>query len=367
MVDTNVITLALSKQVGVGPIQAKKIWNLFREDIHEILEFENKNFLVKDEMEIRLPKGLKLGLKALFPQVFEQLELAEKNAVTIINIGESVYPVKLKYCADAPLNLFVKGRVEALNQRHNIAVVGTRRATSYGKDMANKFVGRFASVPSCIISGLAHGIDTAAHKSALENKLVTGAVLGHGFHLMYPSANKKLAAEIVHQGGFLLSEYWFNSPTDPKNFTRRNRIVAGMSDAILVVETGVKGGSMVTASYAQQYNRDVYCVPGRIGDTLSEGCHELIKHQLAYLVTSPDQIINDLGWSSKANSSQGAQTTLLIENRFQDVYGQLEKPVGIDELCLRMNKRQSEVNALLTEMELDGLVRILPGKRVERV
>lgn len=367
MVDTNVITMALSKQVGVGPIQAKKIWSLFREDIREILEFENKNHLSKDQVEIRLPKGLRLNLKSHFPQITEQLELAEKNEVRILNLMDSDYPIKLKYCADAPLNLFLKGSPDGLNQRHNISIVGTRRATAYGRSTVEMFVKEFAQVPTCIISGLAHGIDTSAHKAALENGLITGAVLGHGFHLMYPSANRKLAAEILERGGFLLSEYWFNSTTDPKNFTRRNRIVAGMSDAVLVVETGVKGGSMVTASYAQQYNRDVYCVPGRLNDPFSEGCHELIKHQLAHLASSPEQIITDLGWENKREKTGAAQTSLIIDSKFQNVYAELETPVGIDELCLRMNKRQSEINAMLTEMELEGLIRMLPGKKVERV
>ncbi|MGB0165484.1 MAG: DNA-processing protein DprA [Luteibaculum sp.] len=358
------IILALRKYPNVGFTTGRKLLSAVNYDAQRLVDLNLADF---EETEGISAKFLEeWNLLPYLEQAEEQLEQARANGDLILTIADEKYPQKLKHLPDAPFALFVRGNVEALNLNKSIAVVGTRNITDYGKQVCQKLCAELVASGIGIISGLAFGVDAWAHHTTLQNGGLTGAVLGHGLQLIYPYQNKKLAQRIIDHGGFVLSEYDYGTAPDRQNFPTRNRIVAGMTDATLVIETGIKGGSMVTASFAQQYNKDVFVVPGRITDEYSLGCLELLKHDLARPVSSVGDILDEMAWK-KMEPNSPRQLSMIIPDKFKSVYHQLEKPVNIDDLCVKSGKKLSELNALLIEMELEGWVQILPGKKVARM
>jgi DNA processing protein len=299
------------------------------------------------------------------------LESAEKEAeyVTKHNIRtffylDADYPFRLRQCEDSPVVFFYKGTCD-LNAMKMLSVVGTRSATTWGKEICEKIIsGLAAGQPDLvIISGLAYGIDITAHKAALSNNLQTIGVLGHGFKTIYPAIHRSTAETMVKNGG-LVTDFFSDALPERNNFIKRNRVIAGLSDAILVVQSGIKGGALITADIAGSYNRDVFAVPGRPDDQYSAGCNNLIKNNKAALVESSDDIEYFLNWVSE-KVKPPVQRTLFSElnETEKSVYELLsvESELTIDTICRSLDIPVFKLSSLLLQMEFKGLIKCYPG------
>ncbi|SHF61982.1 DNA-processing protein DprA [Flavisolibacter ginsengisoli] len=299
-----------------------------------------------------------------FYLVEAELRFIEKYKIKTLFLTDPEYPQRLLNCYDSPTLLFYKGTAD-LNASKVVAVVGTRSNTEYGKQYTEDLIAALSSQQVLIISGLAIGIDAYAHKAALKNDLPTVGVVGHGLDKIYPSVNKGLARDMALQNGGILSEFFSGTLPDKHNFPLRNRIVAGMSDATIVVETLVSGGSMITAKLADAYNRDVFAVPGRTTDTKSKGCNYLIKNNKAILLTDAAQLLDIMGWQEKKKKVK-KQKELFIEltpeeKQVIDILKQKES-VHIDEINISSGLSSSAVAAAILNLELQSVIGSMPGK-----
>lgn len=300
----------------------------------------------------------------VFERAEEELSFIGKNKIQPLFYLDKEYPVRLKQCHDSPLMLFYKGNAD-LNVPKIVALVGTRNATEYGRDMCRKIIEGLVEHNVLIVSGLAYGIDTWSHKAALDNKLETVGVLGHGLDRIYPYANRSLAEKMTENGG-LICEYMSNTLPDRENFPMRNRIIAGMSDAVIVIEAGDTGGALITAEIANSYNRDVFAVPGRIGDLHSEGCNKLIKINKAALIQSARDISYLLNWDTGKLQKNTIQRQLFVNlSPDEELIVSVLKEKGdldIDTLLLESRLLPSKAATILLNMEFEGIIRCLPGK-----
>jgi DNA processing protein len=300
-----------------------------------------------------------------FSESKKEIAFLEKYQVTPFFMTDPGYPQRLLNCYDFPVLLFYKGKAN-LNTSKIIAIVGTRSNTDYGKHFTEKVVRELSAHQVVIVSGLAFGIDAIAHKAALKNKLLTVGVVGHGLDQMYPPQHISLAKEMVKEGGGILTEFRSGVKPDKHNFPGRNRIVAGISDATIVIETGIKGGSMITADLANSYNRDVFALPGRTTDSKSEGCNFLIQSNKAILITDTKQLIETLGWEEKEKPKKIPQRQMFIQLSAEEkcivsILSEKEL-VHIDELNVRSGLSSSAVAAAILNLELQNLIQSLPGK-----
>ena len=294
---------------------------------------------------------------------------AEKELVQIRNAGvqmlyftEANYPSRLKHCYDAPPLLYYKGNAD-LNASRIVSIIGTRKITDYGTRLCEKLVADLVKYNVLIVSGLAYGVDICAHRASLENGINTVGVLAHGLDELYPRVHASTAKKMVLQGG-LLTDFPFATNPDRENFPQRNRIVAGLSDAVIVVESGERGGSMITAEFAMNYNRDVFAFPGKVGDYASAGCHAMIKRNKAALIDCADDVAYAMSWE-KPSAAAPVQTSL------QTFSGDEEKVVAsmrgmgnihIDEICMISGLTAGKTSAVLLQLEFRGAVKSLPGK-----
>jgi DNA processing protein len=353
--------IALTLIPGIGDINAKRLI-AYCGGVEAVFT-ERKRALLK------IPGIGEATVNALvthnaFPRAEQEIEFIEKYAIQPCFFLDDGYPVRLKQCADSPLMLYFKGNTD-LNQQRIVSIVGTRRATEYGKKVCHALIEGMASLGVLVVSGLAYGIDTAAHKSALDTGLSTVAVLGHGLDRIYPQLNRPLAGRIVKQGG-LLTEFLSESNPDRENFPKRNRIVAGMADATIVIETGIKGGALITAEIANSYNRDVFAVPGRIGDEFSEGCNNLIRTNRAALLQTAADIKYIMNWDTGPAETSTPQRELFIElsaeeKKIVDILKQ-QGESGMDQLCEQTQLIPSKLASALLTLEFEGIVKCLPGK-----
>lgn len=294
----------------------------------------------------------------------EELSFIKKNDIVPLFYLNDNYPKRLLQCEDGPILIYTKGSIE-LNNPKVVSIVGTRKATDYGKDFCNKIVEELAPHQPLIVSGLAYGIDVCSHKAAIKNNLQTVGVLAHGLDRLYPQQHSGVAKQMIENGGLLTD---FKSGTNPEreNFPKRNRIVAGLSDLTIVIESSKKGGSLITAYLANDYNRDVFALPGRLNDSQSEGCNNIIKNHKAALIQSVKDIEYIMGWEAD-KKDQKKQTQLFVEltpeqKIIADIISKQDK-IGIDELSLQAKLPMSKTTAMLLEMEFDGVVKTLPGKQ----
>lgn len=307
-----------------------------------------------------------IAVNNMFDRAEQEIAFIRKHNITTYFFSEEGYPHRLKHCDDSPLMLYYKGNGN-LNHERMLAVVGTRNATDYGKKICEAIIAQLAALDVCIVSGLAYGVDICAHKAALKNNLSTVAVLAHGLDNIYPGSHRATAKKMLDQGG-LLTEFTTDTNPDRENFPSRNRIVAGMSDAVLVIESAVKGGAMITANIASSYNRDVFCIPGRTDDEFSAGCNYLIKSNKAALIESAEDIAFQLGWIDSKESKKQKPSQLAIFNELKDdekaLVNLLQQngKLAIDSICLRSNMTLSKVSSSLLTLEFRGIVRSLPGK-----
>jgi DNA processing protein len=300
-------------------------------------------------------------------QAEQELLFIEKNKIKTYCYCDNEYPERLRHCEDAPVVLFAKGNID-FNRMKFLSVVGTRQATPYGQMHCEKIIGQLAERGHnpVIVSGLAYGIDVCAHRAALQNKLDTVAVMATGLDKIYPSSHAATARQILEHGAWV-SDFVSGALLDRKNFLKRNRIIAGLSDATLIVESRIKGGALVTADIAMSYNRDVLAVPGRVGDLASEGCNALIKQNKAALAETAADIEYTLGWKQTTGHAPAKQMTLFndLSEEEQQIFTILkaQDTVGIDTLSYRTNIAVGQLSALLIRMEFKGMIKNLPGKQ----
>ncbi|MDE3184802.1 MAG: DNA-processing protein DprA [Bacteroidota bacterium] len=299
-----------------------------------------------------------------FSRAEEEIDFIKKYKIAPLFLTDKNYPQRLLNCYDSPPLLYYKGNAE-LNCSKIVAIVGTRNHNEYGKNICEKLIEGLVNEDVLVVSGLAFGIDTIAHKSAIKNNIKTVGVLAHGLDRVYPSQNASLAKQMVSYGG-LLTEFKSNTIPDKQNFPGRNRIVAGISDATIVIESGIKGGSLITAELANGYNKDVFAFPGRAGDTKSEGCNYLIKNNKAALITCANDLLENMGWKKLQKASPKKQRELFIEltsdeKVIVDIL-QSQEQVQIDELYFKSKLSSSEVAQALLMLEMQGVVSSLPGK-----
>ena len=294
----------------------------------------------------------------------QEIAFIKKYNITPFFYLDKQYPERLKHCIDSPMMLYFKGNAD-LNATKIISVVGTRKPTEYGIKTCNKLIKDLTSQNVLIVSGLAYGIDSCSHKAALKNNLKTIGVLAHGLDIIYPSLNKSLAEKMVENGG-LITEFISKTKMDPAFFPRRNRIIAGLADAVIVVESGIKGGSLITANIANSYSRDVFAVPGKNDDKYSVGCNHLIKINKAALFQSAEDVIYIMGWEKNKEKNAPTQRELFVKLKpNEEILVKLLKENGdsdIDYLCLNANLTMSKVAAALLSLEFSGIIKGLPGK-----
>jgi DNA processing protein len=295
----------------------------------------------------------------------EELAKAVSQGVQTISFTNKKYPRQLKSIPDAPAILFTKGNID-FNSQKSIAIVGTRKATSYGKELTASIIEELAIYNPIIVSGLAYGIDIKAHTEALNQGLNTVAVMASGLDIIYPAVHKTIANDILNQGA-LITENKLGTKPDAPRFPARNRIIAGMSDATVVIEAAKKGGALITAEIANGYNRDVFALPGNASNTYSEGCNHLIKTNKAHLVTSAKDIAYIMGWELEGDTQQSRKSIDLEslttdEQEIISLLAESEKGMHIDQICIRSNFNASLTASILLQLEFQGIVKVMPGK-----
>ncbi len=353
--------LALTLIPNIGPVQAKILLQHF--DAPDIFRAKKSELERIEGIGTIKAEAIKQFKK--FSQAEEEIRFIQKYGIRPLFITDKDYPQRLLHCYDSPAMLFFKGDTD-LNHGKIVAIIGTRNHTDYGKLATETLVDELRSQNVLVVSGLAYGIDAIAHKSALKNNCRTVGVLAHGLDQVYPAQHARLAKEMILAGGGLLTEFRSNTNPDKHNFPTRNRIVAGISDATIVVETGVKGGSMITAELANNYNKDVFAVPGKITDAKSAGCNSLIRNNKAHLLTDAQQLLEMLGWEPPPQKPAKKTKELFIDLTEDEriIFGILSEKasVHIDEINLKSGLSTSSVAAAILNLELRNVVLSLPGK-----
>ncbi|ADV42822.1 DNA-processing protein DprA [Bacteroides helcogenes] len=362
--DERICSIALTLCSGIGRIGAKRLI--------DSIGSASEIFGRRKELPELLPGISPVVIAALdnpaaFLRAEREMEFVEKNRLTCLTLKDKAYPSRLRECEDAPVVLFFKGNAD-LNRLHVIDMVGTRQATDYGKQFCADFLRDLSNLcpDVLVVSGLAYGIDIHAHRAALANRLSTVAVLAHGLDRLYPYVHRKTAVDMLANGG-LLTEFLTETNPDKHNFVGRNRIVAGMSDATIVVESAAKGGSLITAELAGGYHRDCFAVPGRITDTASVGCNRLIRDNKAALVQSAEEFVQAMGWASPRESSgvEGIQRTFfpeLTEDEERVVRILMRQgDLHVNALVVEANVPVNRMSALLFELEMKGVIKAMVG------
>lgn len=362
--EEHLCSIALTLCPGIGHIGAKRLID----GIGNAAEvFARRKELPEIMPEVSADVVTALDCPAAFARAEQELEFAEKNHLTCLSLKDEVYPDRLRQCYDAPTVLFFKGNVD-FNRLHVINMVGTRQATDYGKQFCADFLHDFATLcpDVLVVSGLAYGIDIHVHRAALANRLSTVAVLAHGLDRIYPYVHRKTAVDMLANGG-LLTEFLSGTNPDRYNFVSRNRIVAGMCDATIVVESAAKGGSLITAELAESYHRDCFAVPGRITDVASIGCNRLIRDNKAALVQSAEEFVQAMGWDVMREEvrPEGIQRSLFPElSEEEEQIAHLLSVKGdlhINTLVVESNIPVNRMSVLLFELEMKGVVKAMPG------
>lgn len=357
-------TLVLQKVPNLGDASAKKL--IQKAGSPEAVFKEKKSNLLKID-GIGAYKLKELGSKDCYASAEEELKFIEINQIKTVYFKDDAYPEKLKHCLDGPILYFQRGNIN-LNNKRIISIVGTRKVTTYGSSFCEQFIEELAPLDPIIVSGFAYGVDITAHKAALKNGLQTIACLAHGLNQIYPKSHQKYVNEVEHHGGFI-TDFWSSDAFDKTNFLKRNRIIAGVSEATVVIESAEKGGSLVTAELANSYNRDVFAVPGRVSDSQSKGCNNLIKSQRANLLTSAADLVYILNWQLEEKKPKVIQKQLFVALNDDEklIFNYLKEhpKAHLDAIAIQCKMPIYKATTTLLDLELKGLVRPLPGKMFE--
>ncbi len=303
--------------------------------------------------------------KGVITKAEEEIKFIQKYKITPLFFTDEKYPTRLKYCSDSPILLYYKGNAD-LNKEKIIGVVGSRKPSEYGKEKAAELIADLKNTNAIILSGLAYGVDILSHKTALDVGLETVGVLAHGLDRIYPQLHDKIAKRMITEGG-LLTEFMSGTNPDAVNFPKRNRIVAGLCDALVVVESKRQGGSLITATIANSYNKDVFAFPGRAGDVLAEGCNGLIKQNRATLIENAADLIYAMQWEEQEKKEKKNKQIPLQINLSEDEKEIVtaftnKEEMHIDEICYASKMPISKVAAVLLQMEFSNLIKCKPGK-----
>jgi DNA processing protein len=373
MTDSQLIyALALQHIPKVGPTTAKKLINHCG-SAEAVLKEKRSNLLKIDGIGTLITEGL---FKTDYLNEAEQeLRFIRENDITVHYFTEEAYPERLKHCIDGPILLFQSGNVN-IGQHYIISVVGTRKITTSGISFCHELIETLAPYNPIIVSGFAYGTDITAQNAAVKHNLQTIGCLAHGLNQIYPRAHKKYMAPIEEHGGFF-TDFWSTDAFDRNNFLKRNRIIAGLSEATIVIESAEKGGSLVTADIANSYNREVFAVPGRPTDSQSVGCNNLIKYQKAHLLSNPLDVPLLLNWkletddvfASQKKTSVQKQLFVELNEEEKQIYKYLKKNGKelLDVIAVQCNIPSYKVAGILLNMELKGVIRPLPGKLFEAI
>jgi DNA processing protein len=352
--------LALSNVSGLGPVKAKSLLKHVG-SAREIFRQKRSTLCLIPEIGQITAHSLS---QVNFDKAEKEVEFLLREGINAVTWPDSHYPQRLRSCDDSPIVLFGQGKFD-WNPVKAISIVGTRKCDSYGRQVCQSLIEAIKPHSPTVISGLAHGIDAAAHIAAIENGLPTLGCVAHGLDKLYPPPHKPLADRMKQHGG-LVSEFFSKTAIAPEMFPMRNRIIAGMSDCTIVIQTDIKGGSMITAHIAQSYGREVFAVPGRVNDRLSRGCHKLIKTNIAAILTSAEDLVNYMQWDQNAPV---VQSQLIFPEPTDSNATAILKALQIitdptfDDLLSHTNLSWGLLNSTLLQLEFDGLIRALPGKR----
>ena len=353
--------VALSLVPHIGDVHAKALINLYG-SASDVFKAPKKEL---EKIEgIGTIRANSLKKFSDLSRAEEEITFIEKYKITPLFITSNGYPKRLLNCYDSPALLFYKGNAD-LNSTRIISVVGTRNHSEYGKWVTEKLMEDLQAENILVVSGLAFGIDTITHKSALKNNLRTVGVLAHGLDRIYPQQNKTIAKQMTEQGG-LLTEFISETIPDKQNFPKRNRIVAGICDALVVIESGKKGGSLITAELGNGYNKDVFALPGRVNDIKSEGCNYLIRNNKAGLINNANDLLENMNWVEQKKINPKKQRELFIElspdeKIILDIL-QKQESNQIDEIYFKSGLNSSAVAAALLMLEMQNIIQSLPGK-----
>ncbi len=354
--------LRLLSVKGVGPQNARKLINVFG-SADNVFSAERTELLHLGKIGDAILEAR--SDSRLSSRIDQMINWSINNQIQIIHYGDEDYPYRLRDCIDAPLLLYFRGQ-NVLNRKYIVSVVGTRNSSHYGRSLAERLMKGLASLRDdmLIVSGLAYGTDINAHREALNNDIPTVGVLAHGLDRIYPESHRQSAIAMLEAGG-LLTEYPNGTNPDRGNFLARNRIVAGMADATIVIESPNKGGSIVTANIADSYQREVMAFPGRVGDMRSEGCNSLIRRQKASMITSAEDLIEAMGWDRPQSKPiqnkiqfEGDNDSLSIVSLLQS-----EDELSLNQLATLSGLNIAQITSILMDMEMDDIVMSLPGKR----
>jgi DNA processing protein len=352
--------IALTMVPNIGPVFARLLLqNMSAEEIFTAKKSTLQKIEGLGEVRVNSIKNF-----AGFTLAEKEMEFIEKYKITPLFLTDDAYPKRLLNCYDPPTLLYYRGNAD-LNTSKIIAIVGSRTHTEYGKTVTENLIQEFSNFEVLVISGLAYGIDSLAHKTALKYKMPTVGVLAHGLDKIYPAEHTAMAKEMIKNGG-LLTEFRIKTKPDRHNFPARNRIVAGISDAVIVVETDIKGGSMITAELANGYNKDVFALPGKTTDKKSSGCNSLIKNNKAILLTDAQQLLETMGWQQKKKTTKITKELFIEltpdEKIIVGILKQKEQS-GIDEINFTSGLSSSAVAAAILSLEMQNVIQSFPGKQ----
>jgi DNA processing protein len=353
--------IAINHIPGIGGVTARRLISycggveaVFKEKLHALKKIPG----VGDKLASAIRR------QDVFERAEQEIKFIEKHHIRPLFFLDDDYPYRLKQCEDGPMLIFVRGNAD-LNRQKVLAVIGTRNITSYGREQCEAFVNDLAPYEPLIVSGLAYGVDACAHKAALKHNLPTAAVLGHGLDRIYPQAHTGLAKQIVADGA-LVTDFLTGTKPDRENFPKRNRIIAGLCDGIVVIEAAITGGALITANIANTYNRDVFALPGRINDQYSQGCNKLIRINKAHLMESVADLQYIMNWQPGNNPKKGIQTNLFVslseEEKTITSFLKEKNEAGIDQIVAGTGFNLSKTTTILLSLEFKDVVKPLPGK-----
>lgn len=354
--------IAISLIPGIGAVTARNLI-AYVGSVEGVFQEKEKNLIkIPGVGEVNAQKVVRQNV---LERAKREVDYIQKNRIQTFFYLDENYPFRLKNCTDAPIILYYKGNAK-LNEKRIISVVGTRNATNYGKEICDELIRNFSEkgYPVSVVSGLAYGIDIQAHKACLKYNVPTIGVFAHGLDTVYPALHSAIASKMLENGG-LVTDFISETKIERPNFLRRNRIIAGLADATIIVESAEKGGALVTADIANSYNRDVFAFPGRSTDLYSRGCNKIIKLNEATLVESAADIEKAMNWDVKLSSPRFVQTSLFVEvtpeeQKLVDLLKESDR--FVDEITMETQMPMSKVSALLLGLEFKGMITSLPGK-----
>jgi len=353
--------IALTKIPKVGPVMAKNLIS-YCGSIEAVFAESKKNLLKIPGIGLSFAESFET--ESALNEAEKEWNFIEKNDIRVLSYLDKGFPQRLLHFDSSPIIVYYRGNAD-LNYHRTVAIVGTRQPSEYGKIMCNRIVEGLLPYNVVIVSGLAYGIDAAAHRKCVELNIPTIGVLGHGLDRYYPAEHKSLAKKMIENGG-ILTEFTSGTKPDRENFPMRNRIIAAISDVVIVIESRRKGGSIITAEFANEYNKDVFALPGPVTEDLSEGCNKLIKQNKAHLIESAADVAYITRWE-EIDAGKVVQKQLFVEldeaeTKMISILNE-HKEIAIDAITYKISMTPSEVASILLTLEFKGLVKSLPGKK----